>query len=201
MNIINKTITWIKARRVSYVTRKILSRYGVGNKLTFCGMPKLIIHETAAVSIGSGFVCRSTPDYAVGNFCCSKIDIRANASLEIGDCVGISNGVIQCHYHVRIGNHVNIGDGTLIMDTDFHSLNWQERADRSIDTERKKCAAVIIGDYAFIGARSIIGKGVTIGERSIIAAGSVVVKDIPNDCIAGGNPCKVIRVLNENEGR
>ena len=35
-----------------------------------------------------------------------------------------------------------------------------------------------------------------IGDRSIIAAGSVVVKDIPNDCIAGGNPCKVIKRIN-----
>ena len=45
----------------------------------------------------------------------------------------------------------------------------------------------------FVGARSIILKGVTIGEHSIIAAGSVVTTDIPADCIAGGNPCKVIK--------
>jgi acetyltransferase-like isoleucine patch superfamily enzyme len=55
---------------------------------------------------------------------------------------------------------------------------------------------VIIEDDVFIGARSVICKGVTIGARSIIAAGSVVVKDIPADCIAGGNPCKVIKYLN-----
>lgn len=41
----------------------------------------------------------------------------------------------------------------------------------------------------------MICKGVTIGARSIIAAGSVVVKDIPADCIAGVNPCKVIKYL------
>lgn len=43
---------------------------------------------------------------------------------------------------------------------------------------------------------TIILKGVTIGARSIIGAGSVVTKSIPSDCIAGGNPAKVIRYIN-----
>lgn len=44
-----------------------------------------------------------------------------------------------------------------------------------------------------IGARSIILKGVTIGHGAVIGAGSVVAKDIPANCIAAGNPCKVIK--------
>ena len=48
-----------------------------------------------------------------------------------------------------------------------------------------------------IGTRCIILKGVTIGARSIIGSGSVVVKTIPADCIAAGNPCKVIKYINE----
>lgn len=51
----------------------------------------------------------------------------------------------------------------------------------------------MIGDDVFIGTNCIILKGVTIGARSIIAAGSVVTKSIPADCIAGGNPAKIIR--------
>lgn len=62
------------------------------------------------------------------------------------------------------------------------------------DTD-KKSAPVVIGDYVFIGARSIVLKGVTIGEKSIIAAGSVVTKDVPANCLAGGNPCKMIKYL------
>ena len=46
-----------------------------------------------------------------------------------------------------------------------------------------------------VGANCIILKGVTIGARSVIAAGSVVTKNIPSDCIAGGNPARVIRML------
>lgn len=56
-----------------------------------------------------------------------------------------------------------------------------------------KGAKLIIGDYVFIGTRSIICKGVTIGNHSIIAAGSVIVKDIPSDEVWGGNPARFIR--------
>jgi acetyltransferase-like isoleucine patch superfamily enzyme len=50
----------------------------------------------------------------------------------------------------------------------------------------------VIEDDVLIGARCIILKGVSIGARSIIGAGSIVVKNIPEDCIAAGNPCVVI---------
>ena len=43
--------------------------------------------------------------------------------------------------------------------------------------------------------RCIILKGVTVGARSVIGSGSIVTKSIPSDCIAAGNPCKVIRVV------
>lgn len=52
---------------------------------------------------------------------------------------------------------------------------------------------IVIEDDVLIGARSVILKGVTIGARSVIGAGSVVVNDIPQDCIAAGNPCNVIK--------
>ena len=55
---------------------------------------------------------------------------------------------------------------------------------------------VVIEDDCFIGAGSIILKGVHIGARTIIGAGSVVTKDIPADVTAGGNPCKVMKVIN-----
>jgi putative colanic acid biosynthesis acetyltransferase WcaF len=53
-------------------------------------------------------------------------------------------------------------------------------------------AKITIGDDAFIGARSFVLPGVTIGARSVIGAGSVVTKDVPEDVIAAGNPCRVL---------
>ena len=54
---------------------------------------------------------------------------------------------------------------------------------------------VNIGDNVWIGGGSIICAGVTIGENTTIGAGSVVVKDIPANVLAVGNPCKVIKQL------
>lgn len=56
-------------------------------------------------------------------------------------------------------------------------------------------APIVIEDDVWVGAHSFILKGVTIGARSIIGAGSVVTKNIPADCVAAGNPCRVIKNL------
>lgn len=60
----------------------------------------------------------------------------------------------------------------------------------------QKKAGITIGNDVLIGTRCIILKGVTIGDRTIIGSGSVVTKSIPSDCVAAGNPCKVIRNIN-----
>ena len=52
---------------------------------------------------------------------------------------------------------------------------------------------IVIEENAWIGMNCIILKGVRIGRNSIIAAGSVVTKDVPDNCIAGGVPCKFIK--------
>jgi acetyltransferase-like isoleucine patch superfamily enzyme len=59
---------------------------------------------------------------------------------------------------------------------------------------------VVIGDEAHIGANSVVLAGVTIGKRVQIGAGSVVTKDIPDLCIAVGNPCKIIKRYHEASG-
>lgn len=81
-----------------------------------------------------------------------------------------------------------------MLDTDSHSLNYLLRRDANTDVPNTK--PIIIEDDVLIGARSIVLKGITIGARSIIGAGSIVTKSIPSDCIAAGNPCKVIKYLN-----
>ena len=54
-------------------------------------------------------------------------------------------------------------------------------------------AKITIGADAFVGARAFVLPGVTIGARSVIGAGSVVTRDIPENVMAAGNPCKVLR--------
>ena len=131
----------------------------------------------------------------------SYIEIEDGAILEIKDNVAMSDVSIWVHNYVRIGSYVTMGAGCMINDSNSHALDYlSRRYERElVDLQNYACikhAPVIIGNDVFIGARTIINKGVTIGDRSIIAAGSVVVKNIPNDCIAGGNPCKVIKHVN-----
>jgi len=58
---------------------------------------------------------------------------------------------------------------------------------------------VIIGDNVWIGGNVIINPGVKIGKNVVIGAGSVVTKDIPDNAIAVGNPCRVIREVSEED--
>src|SRR5574344_645095 len=58
---------------------------------------------------------------------------------------------------------------------------------------------ITIGDNVWIGGNAVILPGVTIGNNVIIGAGSVVGKDIPDNMIAAGNPCRVIREITEND--
>lgn len=162
---------------------------------------KGLINGNVRLNILGNFYC--------GNYCILNgggidsfplsIYVANGADLKIGNNVGISQTSIYCKLAIEIGDYVKIGAGCLIFDSNFHSTDWKMRSDRSKDTLNAKNAPVKIGNYAFIGARCIITKGVTIGERSIISAGSVVVENVPSDCIAGGNPCKIIKFINSKE--
>ena len=117
-----------------------------------------------------------------------------NGQIIIGDHVGISAACIWAKEKIEIGNHVNIGGDCLIMDTDAHPIDYLERR-KPVINDNTASSPVHIKDDAWIGARCIILKGVTIGERSVIGAGSIVTSDIPADCIAAGNPCRMIRKI------
>ena len=56
-----------------------------------------------------------------------------------------------------------------------------------------------IEDNVWIGAGVIINPGVTIGKNTVIGSGSVVTKDIPSGVVAVGNPCRVLREINEED--
>ena len=61
--------------------------------------------------------------------------------------------------------------------------------------------AITIGDNVWIGGNTVICPGVTIGNNVVIGAGSVVTRDIPDWCIAVGNPCRVKRMITEEDKR
>lgn len=160
----------------------------------------LKFYKGATCTIGDNFTLLSGD--AINPLCRNinaSIFIDNYANLLVGSNVGMSSPCIWCSNSIAIGNNVNIGALTTLLDTDCHSLNFQiRRRGGNHDKVATKTMPIVIEDDVMIGCDCIILKGVRIGARSIIGAGSVVTKDIPADCIAAGNPCKVIRCINNN---
>lgn len=119
--------------------------------------------------------------------------VTKNGEITIGDHVRLSNCAITSSTSVEIGAYARLGAGVKIYDTDFHSIDPYQRTSSPEGAPATK--PVKIGEYAFIGAGSIILKGVTVGKYSVIGAGSVVTKDVPEGEIWGGNPAKKIGVV------
>ena len=122
------------------------------------------------------------------NHRCVMSSYNPGSRLIIGDNCGFSGTSIWCFDSITIGNNIRVGANVVIMDGDAHQD----------DPRAGKNAPVIIEDNVWIGAGVTVLKGVTIGRNSLIGAGSVVVKDIPANCVAAGNPCKVIRTHSPN---
>ena len=122
-------------------------------------------------------------------------------NIFIGDDVIINSGCTFIdNEKILIGNKVLIAPNVQIY-TAYHPLLPEERLkDKKPGSTCyfNTCAdPVKIKDGVWIGGGSIILPGVTIGENSVIGAGSVVNKSIPDNCVAVGNPCRVIKYFDD----
>lgn len=127
-------------------------------------------------------------DYSVvEDFCCIN---NAVGDLHIGHHtrIGLHNTIIG---PVTIGNHVNLAQGVVVSGLNH---NFQDVA-KHIDEQGVSTSLVVIHDDVWIGANTVITAGVTIGQHSVVAAGSVVTKDVPDNCVVAGCPAKVIKQI------
>lgn len=112
----------------------------------------------------------------------SNIYAGNNLYLNFG-CV-----ILDCH-RVNIGDNLLCGPRVQIY-TAFHPTDPQVRL-----SGRELAAEINIGNNVWIGGGCIVCPGVSIGDNSTIGAGSVVVRDIPANVVAVGNPCRIVRHL------
>ena len=113
-------------------------------------------------------------------------------NIKAGDKVFFNfNCVVLDVATVTIGSRALLGPNVQLY-TATHPMNHAERA-----TGLEYAKPITIGEDVWLGGRVVVCPGVTIGARSVIGAGSVVTKDIPPDVFAAGNPCKVIRSLEQ----
>ncbi|MEO3405655.1 sugar O-acetyltransferase [Mucilaginibacter sp. CAU 1740] len=138
----------------------------------------------------------------------NNVNIDTPFYCDYGRHIAIGNNVIiniNCTFvdcnKIEIGNNVLIASNVQIY-TATHPVNTPERlvADWHEDSDlpyfRTYALPVKIEDNVWIGGGVIILPGVTIGKNSVIGAGSVVTRSIPENSVAVGNPCRVIRKIN-----
>src|SRR5205814_9698421 len=110
----------------------------------------------------------------------------------LGDKVFFNfNCVVLDVMRVEIGSNVLFGPSVQIY-TATHPISAAERR-----TWRELAKPVTIGSDVWVGGAAIVCPGVSIGDRSVIGAGSIETRAIPSDVFAAGNPCRVVRPLNQ----
>jgi acetyltransferase-like isoleucine patch superfamily enzyme len=171
----------------------VLYRRNVGAGARVFGWPLVRLAPGSRLRAGKRLVLISASqfsEWALNHRC--HISLSSDATLEIGDDVGMSGATIVCRQSIRIGNRVLVGANVTNTDTDSHAV---DRIPRRYLREGVRSAPVVIGDDVFIGGNSIVLKGSTIGDGSVIGAGSVVTGSIPAGVLAAGNPARVLRQL------
>lgn len=163
-----------------------------GNNLKINGRIFCVSNSKDGIVLGDNVSINSSrSSNPIGGDAKTILFAKGNGKIRIGNDCGISNATIFATDSITIGNHVKLGGGTKIYDTDFHWLDLEKR----LNEDGGASKPITIEDGAFVGAHSIILKGVTIGKASIIGAGSVVTKSVPAGEIWGGNPAKFIRSI------
>jgi len=119
-------------------------------------------------------------------------DKTSNGRIRIGDYCLISPGAtITSAVSIEIGDNCMFAADCYLSDSDWHGLYNRVRPFR--------CSKpIVIKDNVWVGHGAKVGKGVTIGENSVVAAGAIVVNDVPDNVVVGGNPAVVIKQLNSN---
>lgn len=142
-------------------------------------------------------------EFGAESFVQGPIYIHYGIHTKIGaHFFGNFNLTIQDDAQVVIGDHCSFGPNVTIV-TPIHPMLPNER--RAMLDEngvaKHMCYAkpVKIGSDCWLGANVVVCPGVTIGDNCVIGAGSVVVRDIPPNSFAAGNPCRVIREITEED--
>ncbi|SHI55064.1 maltose O-acetyltransferase [Arenibacter nanhaiticus] len=169
--------------KIYHKARKLLKKYNNLNSDLL--QEREVILGTLLGSIGTG-VWIETPfmcDYGENIFIGENTFINTN-------CMFMDNNKITIGKNGLIAPNVQIY-------TASHPLKASERIMKNGDNTYylTSSKSVTIGDNVWIGGNSVILPGVKIGDNVTIGAGSVVTKNIPNNVLAFGNPCKVIRNL------
>jgi acetyltransferase-like isoleucine patch superfamily enzyme len=154
------------------------------------GFPFISKAPKTSIVIGEGcrFASRKTSNLIGINHRCLLSTTNGSDGIFIGKHCGFSGVSIRCFKKITIGDNVRVGANVTIIDGDAHQDD--PRAGKNKD--------IVIEDNVWLGMNVVVLKGVTIGRNSLIGAGSIVTKDIPANVVAAGNPCRIVKQLDES---
>lgn len=177
------------------------NRVHYGKNLTLKGVPFIFSRSGSSLYIGNDVTIKSSfLSNLVGLYQRTIILTRTqDAEIRIGNNVGISGATIYARKSIIIGDNTLIGGNTKIIDNDFHPVDPEIR--RKTPNENMGLRPIEIGENVFIGCNCLILKGTKIGDNTVIGAGSVVSGEIPANCVAAGNPARVIRNFETNKAK
>ena len=166
---------------------------------------KYLFSQDSSVSLIDG---STNKDIVLGDkvWMWGRLASQSGGKIILGNYSKIGHGTSICAVEsIKIGDYTAIADNVHIMDNNNHPVNPDYRKFMRINGDEESRLwkhsdhkAIIIGENCWIGRNVSILKGVTIGDNSVIAANSVVTKSIPANCIAAGNPAKVVKTdINE----
>lgn len=161
----------------------------IGTSIVYRGKVNFRLWLNSSITIGDRCVFyNSHNDNLIGIYCpCIISTLSKDANLVIGNNCGFSGTVIGCAKSIRLGDNVRCGANTLITDTDWHTDDYRTGPNKDI----------VIEDNVWLGYGVKVLKGVHIGRNSVIGAGSIVTHDIPENVVAAGNPCKIVKRLKD----
>jgi acetyltransferase-like isoleucine patch superfamily enzyme len=202
VSVYNTTVTTVVAlaiqRAQSELYVRTLRRRGiaVSSQTRLIGRPLVQLAAHSSISIGArARIISTSRRTALGvNHATVLRTLLPNASISIGEDVGISGGSICAAIKVVIGDGTMLGANVLVVDTDFHELVSMDRRYRPVPPPQLR-DSVEIGTNVFVGSGAIILKGVTIGDNAVVGAGAVVTRSVLSGQLVAGNPARPVRDL------
>lgn len=154
--------------------------------------PTIVLNSKASIFIGENVLLNSSNrTYHVNMFTRVKLMCdKPNAFISIGKNTRIHGSCIHAFEKIEIGENCLIAANCQIFDSNGHSTEISLRHSNQGNTKPIK-----IGNNVWIGTGCVILPGTVIGNGSIIAAGSVVLGEIPEHTIFGGNPAKLLKKI------
>ena len=181
-------VTWNWLKSKLYCEQLLRYRCQVGDHVTMDGYVPYI-YGYGKIEIGHHVRVGNRNTWVVG------LKVYEDPVLKIGNHTTLGHmNMISVAQKVVIGDHCLFAGEVKIFDNNSHPLDPQKRRERVI-MDKTDVAPVIIEDDVWVGTNALILKGVIIGRGAVVAAGSVVTKNVLPYTLVGGNPARMIKVI------